>query len=182
MKHLSILLTLLLLLSLSLAACKAESSAPETQAAAETTPAASEAVTENQLIPFQVTLPEGMTRVISSETSDTLILDNTVVGGILVLDVSRECVEDPASSGELEYYLHNTVMPQIDPREGYDYMLSWGSLSYEAAHATFATEDRIEYSHHICLGESAVYDLWVNRSLVDSDTENTMATSVTIAQ
>ena len=176
MKHLSILLTLLLLLSLSLMACKQDTPAPET------TPPTSEALTESQLTPFQVTLPEGITRANASQTSDTLFLNETVVGGILVLDVSRECVEDPASSGELEYYLHNTVMPQIDPQEGYDYMMSWGGLSYEAAHATFATKDRIEYSHHIILGENAVYDLWLNRSLVDSDTEIAMATSVTFVE
>ena len=77
MKHLSILLTLLLLLSLSLMACKQDTPAPET------TPPASEALTESQLTPFQVTLPEGMTRANASQTSDTLFLNETVVGGIL---------------------------------------------------------------------------------------------------
>lgn len=180
MKNQTILLCLLLVLSLFLTACQRDAGAAAEAASTES--AFGETLSEAHLDAFHIELPEGMERSRNTAAEDVLYRDGKIVGGILILDVSLEGAEDPHSSGELETYLHNTVMPSIDPREdGYEYMLSYGSLSHVAATGAFYTMgDRIEYMHYICLGEEVVYDLWLNGTVLGEEIDHAISRSITI--
>lgn len=119
-----------------------------------------------------MTLPEGVTRRRVSDRQLDFVKNGTQVGGIMLVDIPKDMLEQAAQSMEnfdaLADHLGKQVMPDIYPSEAH---LSGGGkikdTNYYLA-VMIETEMRgslcTQYLHRIYVGEQYCYDFWIDEA------------------
>ena len=132
-----------------------------------------EMATESKLDNLEITLPPDMALEGDTATSKSIMHDGQIVGGVILLDLSEDVLSDPYSD-ELIDYLKNDVMQNINDSD-FDYIAESSLHAY--VEVSFSNTEK-EYIHYILLGNSASYDVWLDRSLVTADEELQIIQSV----
>lgn len=116
---------------------------------------------------LEMTLPEGITREDTSDTSARLYRDGQVVGGYQTVHFEEGVLPQAQENREqILSYLEQNVMSQIDDAE-----MSGEIVDEELITVVFSNETK-EYTHYILyygqLGTQ--YDLWFDTSLLEEET------------
>ena len=115
-----------------------------------------------------MTLPEYLTRETVSDRQHDLIRDGMQVGGILLVDIPKEMLEEAARTYEGAQALADHLGKQVMP-EAYPYTLAFAgggrSESYNCyIYLIFYNPNILSraYVHHLFMGESHCYDVWID--------------------
>ncbi len=117
---------------------------------------------------LEMTLPEGVSRVSVSECQLDFVKDGRQVGGILLVDIPEEMINEAAQSEEgfqeMAAYLAEQVMPDVYPERA---RLNGGGAGIKGEYARVfieANDKSTQYKHCIYLGEQYCYDFWTDQS------------------
>ena len=117
---------------------------------------------------LEMTLPEGVSRVSVSECQLDFVKGGRQVGGILLVDIPEEMINEAAQSEEgfqeMAAYLAEQVMPDIYPEMA---RLNGGGAGIKGEYARVfveANDKSTQYKHCIYLGEQYCYDFWTDQS------------------
>lgn len=117
---------------------------------------------------LEMTLPEGVSRVSVSECQLDFVKNGRQVGGILLVDIPEEMINEAAQSEEgfqeMAAYLAEQVMPDIYPEMTH---LNGGGAGIKGEYARVfieANDKSTQYKHCIYLGEQYCYDFWTDQS------------------
>ena len=129
-------------------------------------------------------LPEGCTRRQASDSQIDFVMDGVQAGGILLVDLPGDLLDQAAESREghtaLADYLAKQVMPDVYPSRAH---LNGGGKPWKEVYTTVFVETntengiRTQYLHRIYLGEQYCYDFWIDEGLWN-DTGYTISKSL----
>lgn len=117
---------------------------------------------------LEMTLPEGVSRFSVSECQLDFVKNGRQVGGILLVDIPEEMINEAAQSEEgfqeMAAYLAEQVMPDVYPEMTH---LNGGGAGIKGEYARVfieANDKSTQYKHCIYLGEQYCYDFWTDQS------------------
>ncbi|MDO5400429.1 MAG: M56 family metallopeptidase [Eubacteriales bacterium] len=117
-------------------------------------------------------LPPSVSRQAVSDTRDEFTRDGQVIGGLAVLELTVDQMQDQA---QLLTYLQTNIAEGLRPADFDYYMASSGSIGETVIET--GTLDR-HFTHHIYQGQAASYDLWFEDPLSNTGEVQQIAASI----